>query len=154
MPPDELRAELHRLLLDETAGGAAELAPRMLADPASLTPELRWCLVYLLRGVGCVASRNRILDPGTLLHAVAHMVEASRLVTESVDRHWHDVARDLPGHWLTRYEAGDRPYSLEELHWLNALLARLWIEERERLIGIGIPTFAEDLRERNPDFQA
>ncbi len=140
MPPETLRAELHRLLLDETTGGAAELAPRMLADPASLTPELRWCLVYFLRGVGCLAARNRILDPGTLLHAVARMVEAARLVTLSLDRCWHEVARELPGHWLTRYEASDRPYSLEELHWLNALLARLWRRERDRLIEVEIPT--------------
>jgi len=143
MPREDLRAELHRLLMDENAGGAAELAPRMLADPASLTPELRWCLVYLLRGVRCVAAKARILDPGTLLYTVAHMIEAARMITEPLDQHWHEVARDLPGHWLTRYEESEGPYSLAELRRLNVLLARLWATERERLVNTEIPTFAE-----------
>ncbi len=144
MPRETLRKELHRLLLDEREGGAAALAPRMLADPESLTPELRWCLTYFLRGVRCLAIRGRILDPGTLVHTVAHMIEPARLPTETLDRHWYEVARDLPGHWLSRYESSDRRYSLDELRWLNARLAKLWITERDRLADIEIPTFLTD----------
>ncbi len=146
MSTERLRAELLRLLLDDRAGAAAALAPRMLADPWSLTPEVRWCLLYLLRGVRCLAARRRLLEPGTLLHFVAHEVEESRQHTAAMDAVWYDVARELPGHWLRRYEDTDVRYSLDELRRLNLLLGRLWFSERNRLRAMDPPLLPHYLR--------
>ena len=44
---------------------AYNLVPRVLADPESLTPEIRWCLLYLIRGVGYIASRNGVVSKNT-----------------------------------------------------------------------------------------
>lgn len=147
MPRDRLRAELYRLLFDDAEGAAAFLAPRMLADPQSLTPEVRWCLIYLLRGVRTVAARSRLLEPDSVLHLVAHTVEASRLATATVDQLWFEISRDLPGHWLRRYERGEVRYSLDELRHLNLLLARLWTVERQRIAFMDPPLLPRYLRE-------
>lgn len=146
MPTERLRLELQRLLLDDAVGAAASLAPRMLADPHSLTPEVRWCLLYLLRGVRCLAAGNRLLEPGSLLHLVSHAVEAARHSTEASDLVWYEVARELPGHWLRRYEETDVRYSLPELRRLNLLLARLWIVERRRIGYLSPPLLPHYLR--------
>ena len=148
MPRDALRTELYRLLFDEELGAAASLAPRMLADPQSLTPEVRWCLVYLLRGIRSVAASSRLLEPDSVLHLVAHTVEAARRATAGVDGHWHEIARELPGHWLRRYEQGDVRYSLEELRYLNLLLARIWFVERQRIAFMDPPLLPRYLRAR------
>ena len=74
----QIREELYRLLLNEEEGVAYNLVPRMLADPASLTPEIRWCLLYLVRGVGYIASRNGLLGNGGLLDVVIQGFEESR----------------------------------------------------------------------------
>lgn len=148
MSTERLRAELIRLLLDDQAGAAAALAPRMLADPWSLTPEVRWCLLYLLRGVRCLAAGRRLLEPGTLLHYVAHEVEESRRRTAAMDLVWYEVARELPGHWLRRYEDGDVRYSMDELRRLNGLLGRLWFSERNRLRVMDPPLLPHYLRPR------
>lgn len=133
MSGEALRADLYRMLLDDEEGAAAFLAPRMLADPQSLTPEVRWCLIYFLRGVRSVAASHRLLEPGTVLHLVVHTVEAVRRATDRVDQIWFDVARELPGHWLRRYQRDDVRYSLEELRYLNVLLGRIWVTERKRI---------------------
>ena len=73
------RAELYRLLLDEQAGVACNLVPRMLADPESLTPETRWCILYLVRGIGYLASRNGLLGSGSVLDTVVEGFELARL---------------------------------------------------------------------------
>ena len=118
----------------------------MLADPQSLTPEVRWCLIYLLRGIRSVAASSRLLEPDSVLHLVAHTVEAARRATASVDSHWFEIARDLPGHWLRRYEHGDVRYSLDELRYLNVLLARLWFVERQRIAFMDPPLLPRYLR--------
>ena len=146
MPPDALRAELYRLLFDDEHGAAAFLAPRMLADPQSLTPEVRWCLVYLLRGIRSVAASSRLLEPDSVLHLVAHTVEAARRTTASVDGRWYEIARELPGHWLRRYEQGEVRYSLEELRYLNLLLARIWFVERQRIAFMDPPLLPRYMR--------
>lgn len=148
MERNALRAELYRLLFDETEGAAAFLAPRMRADPQSLTPEVRWCLIYLLRGVRSLAARGRLLEPGSVLHLVAHAVEAARRATAEVDRLWFEIARELPGHWLNRYERREIRYSLEELRYLNLLLARIWVVERQRIALMDPPLLPRYLRER------
>ena len=146
MPRDTLRAELYRLLFDDEQGAAAFLAPRMLADPQSLTPEVRWCLVYLLRGIRSVAASSRLLEPDSVLHLVAHTVETARRSTAGVDGRWYEIARDLPGHWLRRYEQGEIRYSLNELRYLNLLLARLWLVERQRIAFMDPPLLPRYLR--------
>ena len=146
MPRDILRAELYRLLFDDQHGAAAFLAPRMLADPQSLTPEVRWCLIYFLRGIRSVAASSRLLEPDSVLHLVAHTVEAARRTTANVDSLWFEMARDLPGHWLRRYEHGDVRYSLDELRYLNVLLARLWLVERQRIAFMNPPLLPRYLR--------
>lgn len=128
-----IRAELYRLLLDEKAGVASSLVPRMLADPDSLTPEIRWCLLYLIRGIGYLASRNRLLGHGGLLDTLAEDFEIARCRTRRLDALWFSIVEEDPNHWLQRYESTDRRYSLEELAWLNERLGELWEVERERL---------------------
>ena len=118
----------------------------MLADPQSLTPEVRWCLIYLLRGIRSVAASSRLLEPDSVLHLVAHTVEAARRVTANVDSHWFEIARDLPGHWLRRYEQGEIRYSLDELRYLNVLLGRLWFVERQRIAFMDPPLLPRYLR--------
>ncbi len=147
MAREVLRAELYRLLLDDAAGAAASLAPRMLADPQSLTPEVRWCLVYLLRGVRSLAASSRLLEPDSVLHLVAHTVEAARRATAAVDQIWFEVAKELPGHWLHRYEQSEIRYSLEELRYLNLLLARIWVVERQRIALMDPPLLPRYLRQ-------
>ena len=147
MPRDALRTELYRLLFDDEQGAAAFLAPRMLADPQSLTPEVRWCLVYLLRGIRSVAASSRLLEPDSVLYLVAHTVETARTATAAVDGLWYEIARELPGHWLRRYEQGDVRYSLEELRYLNLLLARIWLVERQRIALMNPPLLPRYLRE-------
>ena len=128
-----IRAELYRLLLDEEAGVASSLVPRMLADPDSLTPEIRWCLLYLIRGIGYLASRNRLLGQGGLLDILAEEFEIARCRTRRQDGLWYSIIEEDEKHWLQRYESTDVHYSLEELFWLNEQLGRLWEVERERL---------------------
>jgi hypothetical protein len=147
MPRDALRTELYRLLFDDEQGAAAFLAPRMLADPQSLTPEVRWCLVYLLRGIRSVAASSRLLEPDSVLYLVAHTVETARTATAAVDGLWYEIARELPGHWLRRYEQGEVRYSLEELRYLNLLLARIWLVERQRIAFMDPPLLPRYLRE-------
>lgn len=147
MPRDTMRAELYRLLFDDEQGAAAFLAPRMLADPQSLTPEVRWCLIYFLRGIRSVAASSRLLEPDSVLYLVAHTVEAARRSTAAVDGHWYEIARELPGHWLRRYEQGEVRYSLDELRYLNMLLARIWIVERKRIAFMDPPLLPRYLRQ-------
>jgi len=128
-----VRAELYRLLLDEQAGAASSLVPRMLADPDSLTPEIRWCLLYLIRGIGHLAGRNRLLGRGDLLDTLASDFELARCHTKRLDGLWSDVVQEDPKHWMQRYESTDVHYSLDELRWLNDLLGQLWEVERQRL---------------------
>ena len=132
-PKAKVRSELYRLLLDEEAGVACNLIPRMLADPESLTPEIRWCIFYLVRGIGCLAGRNGLLGDGTILDTVVKDFETVRLAKERLDWLWYEVIRDEDDHWLHRYESTDVRYCLKELRWLNDLLGKLWIVERERL---------------------
>ena len=148
MPRNILRAELYRLLFDDRQGAAAFLGggARMLADPQSLTPEVRWCLIYLLRGIRSVAASSRLLEPDSVLHLVAHTVEAARRATAKVDSLWFEIARDLPGHWLRRYEQGEIRYSLDELRYLNVLLGRLWFVERQRIAFMDPPLLPRYLR--------
>ncbi len=146
MPRRTLRAALHHLLLDDRESAAAFLAPRMLGDPESLTPEVRWCLLYLLRGVGAVAAAERLLEPGSLLQVVSCSVESARRSTARADRRWFEVASGLPGHWLGRYRNGRVRYSLAELRHLNVLLARLWTTERQRLRLLRSPLLPRHLR--------
>ena len=148
MPRERLRGELYRLLFDDAAGAAAWLAPRMIADPQSLTPEVRWCLLYFLRGVRLLAAGNRLLEPGTVLYFVAHTVESARLATARTDQIWYEIARELPGHWLSRYERSDVRYSLKELRYLNVLLGRIWRVERERISLMDPPLLPRYLRPR------
>ncbi len=129
----KVRSELYRLLLDEEAGVACNLIPRMLADPESLTPEIRWCIFYLVRGMGCLAGRNGLLGDGTILDTVVEDFETVRLQKERLDWLWYEVIREDDDHWLNRYESTDVGYSLNELRWLNDLLGKLWTVERERL---------------------
>lgn len=128
-----VRAELYRLVLDEEAGVACNLVPRMLADPDSLTPEIRWCILYLIRGIRYLASRNGLLGEGTVLDAVVEEFEIARLRCERVDGLWFSILQEDESHWLQRYESTEVRYSLEELKWLNDLLLKLWYVERERL---------------------
>ena len=134
------------MLFDDASGAAAFLAPRMLADPQSLTPEVRWCLLYFLRGVRLLAAGNHLLEPGSVLHLVAHTVEGARLATARADQVWYEIARELPGHWLARYERREVRYSLKELHHLNALLARIWRVERQRISFMNPPLLPRYLR--------
>jgi hypothetical protein len=83
-----VRAELYRLLLDEEAGVACNLVPRMLADPESLTPEIRWCVLYLVRGIRYLAARNMLLGEGTILDTVVEDFEVARLHQERLDWLW------------------------------------------------------------------
>lgn len=129
----QVRQTLHRLLLDERKGAACILVPRMLADPDSLTPELRWCLLYLIRGIGFLAARNRLLEDGGLLHTVVQGFEAARRKCERLDWLWFSVVREDAEHWIQRYESHDTRYSIEELEWLRAHLDQLWRIERQRL---------------------
>ena len=129
----QIRRELYRLLLDEKAGAAPSLVPRMLADPISLTPEIRWCLLYLIRGIGCLAGRNGLLGHNGLLDTLVKDFEMARCRTERLDWLWFTVIQEDSGHWLQRYETTDVHYSLDELFWLNKQLGRLWFIERERL---------------------
>jgi len=129
----EVRDELHRLLLDEETGVACVLVPRMLADPDSLTPEIRWCLLYLVRGIACLAGRHGLLGTDGLLDTVAKEFERVRHRNERLDWLWFTVVQEDESHWIQRYESTDVRYSLEELFWLHELLRSLWIVERERL---------------------
>ena len=128
-----VRAELYRLLLDDSLGTASFLVPRMLADPDSLTPEIRWCLLYLIRGMGCLAGRNGLLGRGGLLDTLVGDFEIARCRTRRLDGLWYEIVREDPTHWVQRYETTDVHYSLEEMFWLNGLLGRLWQVERQRL---------------------
>lgn len=128
-----IRAELYRLLLDEEAGAASTLVPRMLADPDSLTPEIRWCLLYLIRGIGYLAARNRLLRHGGLLVTLAEDFELAWCRTRRLDGLWSEIVQEDPKHWMQRYESTDVHYSLDELSWLNEQLGRLWEVERQRL---------------------
>lgn len=128
-----IRAELYRLLLDEESGVASSLVPRMLADPDSLTPEIRWCLLYLIRGIGYLAARNDLLGQGGLLDTLAEEFEIARCRTRRQDGLWYSIVEEDPHHWVQRYESTDVHYSLDELLWLNEQLGRLWEVERQRL---------------------
>jgi len=128
-----VRAALYRLLLDDEAGAAPTLVPRMLADPDSLTPEIRCCLLYLIRGIGYLASRNDLLGHGGLLDTLAEEFEPVRIRTRRIDGLWFDIVQEDPAHWVQRYESTDQHYSLEELSWLNLQLGCLWEIERQRL---------------------
>jgi hypothetical protein len=128
-----IRAELYRLLLDEEAGASSTLVPRMLADPDSLTPEIRWCLLYLIRGIGYLAGRNRLLERGGLFDTLAEDFEVARRRTRRLDGLWSDIVKEDPKHWLQRYETTEVHYSLDELSWLNVQLGSLWEVERQRL---------------------
>jgi hypothetical protein len=128
-----LREELYRLLLNEEAGVACSLVPRMLADPESLTPEIRWCVLYLVRGIGYLAARNGLLGNGSVLDTVVEDFEVARLRHERMDWLWYTVVSEDETHWVQRYETTDVRYSLRELAWLHELLGRLWVVERERL---------------------
>jgi hypothetical protein len=128
-----VRTELHRLLLDEEAGVACNLVPRMLADPESLTPEIRWCVLYLVRGIRYIAARSMLLGEGTILDTVVEDIEVARLHQERLDWMWFVVISEVEDHWIQRYETTNVRYSLEELRWLNELLGKLWNVERERL---------------------
>ncbi len=128
-----VRAELYRLLLDESSGTASSLVPRMLADPDSLTPEIRWCLLYLIRGMGYLAGRNGLLGRGGLLDTLVGGFELARCRTRRLDGLWYEIVREDPAHWVQRYETTDVHYSLNEIFWLNDLLGRLWEVERQRL---------------------
>jgi hypothetical protein len=129
----QVREELYRLILNEEEGVAYNLVPRMLADPESLTPEIRWCLLYLVRGVGYIAARHGLLGNGGLLDVVLQGFEESRKVKERLDWMWYSVVREDESHWIQRYESTDVHYSLEELAWLHRRLIALWNIERERL---------------------
>jgi hypothetical protein len=129
----QVRAELYRLLLDEEAGVACNLVPRMLADPESLTPEIRWCVLYLVRGIRYLAARNMLLGEGTILDTVVEDIEVARLHRERLDWMWFTVISEDEDHWIQRYESTNVRYSLEELQWLHELLGTLWDVERERL---------------------
>ena len=143
-----VREELYRLILNEEEGVAYNLVPRMLADPDSLTPEIRWCLLYLIRGVGYIASRHGLLGYGGLLDAVQEGFEESRRVNERLDWMWYTVVREDETHWIQRYESTDVHYSLEELAWLHRRLNSLWEVERQRL-ELDVPPLAPlVLRER------
>ena len=128
-----VRSELYRLLLDEEAGAASALVPRMLADPDSLTPEIRWCLFYLIRGIGYLAGRNHLFGQEGLLDTLSDEFEVARLRTQRLDNLWSGIVQEDPNHWMQRYESTEVHYSLEELDWLNELLGRLWEVERQRL---------------------
>ncbi len=128
-----VRSELYRLLLDDEAGTASTLVPRMLADPDSLTPEIRWCLFYLIRGIGYLAGRNRLFGHDGLLDTLSEEFEIARLRTRRLDNLWSEIVKEDPNHWMQRYESTEVHYSLEELDWLNDLLGRLWEVERQRL---------------------
>jgi hypothetical protein len=142
------RTELNRLLLDEEAGVACNLVPRMLADPESLTPEIRWCVLYLVRGIGYLAARNGLLGSGSVLDTVVEEFEVARMSHERLDWLWYTVVLDDESHWVQRYESTDVRYSLEELHWLHDLLGRLWSVERERLALEEPPLAPRVLREK------
>jgi hypothetical protein len=129
----QIREELYRLLLNEGEGVAYNLVPRMLADPESLTPEIRWCLLYLVRGIGYIASRHGFLGRDGLLDAVLQGFEQSRRVNERLDWLWFTVVREDENHWIQRYESTNVRYSLEELTWLHRQLIALWKVERQRL---------------------
>jgi hypothetical protein len=105
----------------------------MLADPESLTPEIRWCVLYLVRGIRYMAARNMLLGEGTILDTVVEDIEIARLHRERLDWLWFTVISEDEDHWTQRYESTDVRYSLEELRWLHELLGRLWEVERERL---------------------
>lgn len=128
-----IRAELYRLLLDDEAGAASTLVPRMLADPESLTPEIRWCLLYLIRGVVYLAARNRLLGHGGILDTLADDFESARYRTKRLDGLWSEIVQEDPKHWMQRYESTDVHYSIDELSWLNEQLGSLWEVERQRL---------------------
>ncbi len=144
----QIREDLYRLLLNEEEGVAYNLVPRMLADPESLTPEIRWCLLYLIRGVGYIASRNGLLGNGGLLDTVIQGFEKSRRSNERMDWLWFTVVREDESHWIQRYESTDTRYSLEELGWLHAQLGALWNVERQRLELEEPPLTPLVLRER------
>ena len=129
----QVRAELYRLLLDEEAGVACNLVPRMLADPESLTPEIRWCVLYLVRGIRYIAARNMLLGEGTILDTVVEDIEIARLHQERLDWLWFVLVSEDEDRWIQRYESTDIRYSLEELCWLHELLGKLWVVERERI---------------------
>ena len=129
----KVRAELYRLLLDDDASVASTLIPRMLADPESLTPEIRWCLLYLIRGIGYLAARNRLLGHGGLLDTLDEDFELARCRTRRIDGLWFDVVQEDPQHWTDRYDSTDVHYSLDELSWLSTQLGCLWEVERQRL---------------------
>ena len=145
-----VRTELHRLLLDEGSGVAPSLVPRMLADPDSLTPEIRWCLLYLIRGIGCLAGRTGLLGSAGqdgLLDTLVNDFEAARRWTERGDWLWYTVMREDPKHWIQRYEDIQVRYSLDEVYWLNDQLGKLWEVERER-IALEEPPLAPLARRR------
>ena len=144
----QVREELYRLLLNEEEGVAYNLVPRMLADPESLTPEIRWCLLYLIRGIGYIASRNGLLGRGGLLDTVIQGFEESRRSNDRIDWLWFTVVREDESHWIQRYESTDVRYSLEELDWLHAQLGKLWNVERQRLELEEPPLTPLVLRER------
>lgn len=105
----------------------------MLADPDSLTPEIRWCLFYLIRGIGYLAGRNHLFGQEGLLDTLSEEFEVARLRTQRLDNLWSGIVQEDPNHWMQRYESTEVHYSLEELDWLNELLGRLWEVERQRL---------------------
>lgn len=145
-----VRAELYRLLLDESSGAASSLVPRMLADPESLTPEIRWCLLYLIRGIGYLAARNGLLGRGGLLDTLVDDFELARCRTRRLDGLWYQVVQEDPDHWVQRYETTDVHYSLDEILWLNDLLGRLWEVERQRLALEEPPLAPLALRKKLP----
>ncbi len=85
---------------------------------------------------------------GTILDTVLEEYEIVRLRQERLDWLWFDVIQEDEDHWVQRYESTDVRYSLEELHWLNKLLHKLWLVERERLELEEPPLAPLVLRER------
>lgn len=144
----QLKDELHRLLLDEGAGVACTLVPRMLADPVSLTPEIRCCLQFLVRGIGLLAGRNGLLSGEGLLDLVVEGFEEARRRCERFDALWYSVVQEDETHWVQRYESTRVRYSVEELHWLHRQLGQLWEIERERLELERLPLAPLALRRR------
>jgi hypothetical protein len=122
----------------------------MLADPESLTPEIRWCLLYLIRGIGYLAARNGLLGQGGLLDTLAEDFELARCRTRRLDGMWYQIVQEDPGHWVQRYETTNVHYSLDEIFWLNDLLGRLWEVERQRLALEEPPLAPLALRKKLP----
>jgi hypothetical protein len=120
-----VRTALYRLLLDDEAGAASTLVPRMLADPESLTPEIRCCLLYLIRGIGYLAARNDLLGHGGLLDTLVEELETAAS-GPGIDG-LCSTSQEDPAHWVATNRRTST--TLSGLSWLNQL-GRLWEIER------------------------